>query len=177
MKRSIFTTSLLTFLITQSQAATLEFQGAASVDTGSGFSPALHYMALKGGDRVRAFKGCAKIIYDNGYCSKVCDGQMVVVFSTPPEPVASCSLRDTFAVSATPTRYSPDGSFKDIPAVSATPSEYVRGGGSLKDAPVVVAVPGTTEVDLLPAGLLAAAGGGMAFAIANSGGNDRAASP
>ena len=177
MKRSILTTSLLAFLINQSQAATLEFQGAASVDTGSGFSPALHYMALKGGDRVRALKGCAKIIYDNGYCSKVCDGRIVVVFSTPPEPGASCSLRDTSAVSATTTGYSPDGSFKDTPAVPPAPPEFV-GGGSLKDAPVVVAVPGmTTEVDLLPAGLLAAAGGGMGFAIANSGGNDRAASP
>ena len=176
MKRSIFTAALLTTLITQSQAATLEFQGAASVDTGSGFSPALHYMALNGGDRVRALKGCAKIVYDNGYCSKVCDGRILVVFSNPPETRANCSLGDTSAVSATTTGYSPGGSFKDTPAVSPAPPQPV-GDGSLKDAPVVLAVPGTTEVGLLPAGLLAAAGGGIGFAIANSGGNDRAASP
>jgi hypothetical protein len=80
------------------------------------------------------------------------------------------------AASASPTGYIPDGSFKDTPTVSPAPTEYV-GGGSLKDAPAVVAVPGTSDVDPLPAGLLAAAGGGMAIAIANSGGNDRPASP
>ena len=95
MRRSFLKASLLTFLITQSQAATLEIQGSASVDKGAGFIPASSNMQLDGGDRVRAIKGCTKIIYNNGYRTKVCNGQLAVVFSTPPEVISNGSLKDT----------------------------------------------------------------------------------
>ncbi len=135
---SILRASVLGFLISQCQAATLESQGVVSVDKGSGFRPATSNMALSGGDRVRALKGCAKILYDNGYSTKVCDGQMTVVFSTPPD-------------------YIPTGSLKDAPAAGETPQ-----------SPAVVGTSRSPSEDLLPAGLLVAAGVGTAVAIATS---------
>ena len=173
---SILRVSVLTLFIAQSQAATLEFQGAASVDNGSGFSPALHYMILNGGDRVRALKGCAKIIYDNGYCAKVCDGQMAVVFSSPPEHLGSCIPKDPPAPSSTAPEYVANSPLEDIPPVPPKLPEYV-GSGSLKDTPAVIGSPQTPDGDLLPAGILLAAGGAMAAAIAATGDNSRPASP
>jgi hypothetical protein len=168
--------SALILFIAQSQAATLEFQGDASVDNGSGFSPALHYMLLNGGDRVRALKGCAKIIYDNGYCTKVCEGQMAVVFSTPPEHVGSCTPRNVPVASSTEPEYVADGSLTDTPAASPKSPAYA-GNGSLKDTPAVISSPQAPNSDLLPAGMLLAAGGGVAFAIATTGNDSRPASP
>ena len=168
---SILRASVLMVLVTQSQAATLEFQGDAAVDNGSGFSPALHNMLLSGGDRVRAIKGCAKILYDNGYCAKVCDGRMAVVYSTPPEPVRGSAVKDASA----PPRHVVNVSLNHTPAEVPT-SPGLAGGGSLKDAPVLVAAPQTPDSNWLAAGLAAAAGGGTVIAIA-SGGESRAASP
>lgn len=102
MRRSLLKASLLTFLITQSQAATLDLQGIALVDKGAGFTPASNSTHLDGGDRVRAINGCARIIYDNGYRTKVCNGQLAVVFSTPPEVIANGSLKDTPAAVVVP---------------------------------------------------------------------------
>jgi hypothetical protein len=90
------------FLLTQAQAATLELQGTASVDKGSGFDIAFHNMHVDGGDRVRALKGCVNIVYDNGYRTNVCNGRLAVVFSTPPGFVANGSLKDTPAAVAAP---------------------------------------------------------------------------
>lgn len=165
---SILRASMLALFIAQSQAATLEFQGAASVDNGAGFSPALHYMILNGGDRVRALKGCAKIIYDNGYCAKVCDGQMAVVFSTPPEHIGSCAPKEAPVPSSATPEYVTSGSLNDTSPVFPKSAEYV-GGGSIKDTPAVIGSPQTPDGDLLPAGLLLAAGGGMALAIGTAG--------
>ena len=108
IRNSILAACVLTSLVAQSQAATLQLQGTASVDQGSGFGPASSYMLLNGGDRVRALKGCAKILYDNGYSAKVCDGQMAVVFSDPPEYVASGSLKDSPAVVTAPDALNSD---------------------------------------------------------------------
>src|SRR6476646_2192944 len=82
MRRSFVRASVFALFITQSQAATLEIQGSALVDKGAGFMPASNNALLDGGDRVRATKGCYKIIYENGYRTKVCNGQLAVVFST-----------------------------------------------------------------------------------------------
>jgi hypothetical protein len=133
-------------------------------------------MILNGGDRVRALKGCAKIIYDNGYCAKVCDGQMAVVFSSPPEHLGSCTPKDPQAPSSTAPEYVANSPLEDTPPVPPKLPEYV-GSGSLKDTPAVIGSPRTPDGDLLPAGILLAAGGAMAAAIAATGDNSRPASP
>jgi hypothetical protein len=52
-------------------------------------------MQLSPGDRIRVTAGCAKVVYDNGYLSKLCQGQMTVVAYNPPAPQAySGSLKD-----------------------------------------------------------------------------------
>jgi hypothetical protein len=85
----------LLFLGGQSQSAVLQLDGLASVDVGKGFKPAVNNMQVNSGDRVRAGKGCALIVYHTGYESKICSGQMAVVVADPPSaPVAAVSLKD-----------------------------------------------------------------------------------
>lgn len=87
--------SILALLAVQTQAAVLQLEGLASVDSGRGFVPAASNMQLNPGDRVRAANGCALIVYNTGSQAKVCDGQMAVVVSEPPSPVTGGSLKDT----------------------------------------------------------------------------------
>jgi hypothetical protein len=96
-RKLILSVSVLALLTAQAAAAVLQLDGVASVDRGSGFNPATNYMQLKPGDRIRVTNGCAKVIYDNGYLSKLCRGQMTVVAYDPPPPqqAYSGSLKDT----------------------------------------------------------------------------------
>ena len=73
----------------------LQLDGVASVDSGRGFAPATNNMQLDPGDRVRAAHGCALIVYQTGYQSKVCNGQMSVVLADAPSPAVASSLNDT----------------------------------------------------------------------------------
>src|SRR5215813_7971564 len=92
----ILSVSVLALLTAQVRAAVLQLDGVASVDRGSGFNPAINNMQLRPGDRIRVTDGCAKVVYDNGYLSKLCRGQMTVVAYDPPPPQAlSGSLKDT----------------------------------------------------------------------------------
>ncbi len=86
--------SLLALLAGQAQAAVLQVDGLASVDAGKGFTPATSNTQVNPGDRVRAAKGCTLIVYNTGYESKVCDGQMAVVVSEPPSSPAPVSYKD-----------------------------------------------------------------------------------
>jgi hypothetical protein len=122
MRRSLVKASLFALFITQSQAATLEIQGSALVDKGAGFIPASNNVVLDGGDRVRATKGCSKIIYENGYRTKVCNGQLAVVFSTPPEVITNGSLKDTPTVVVVPDA-------PDAPSVDLLPAGILLATG------------------------------------------------
>lgn len=94
-RKLIIGASVLALLAGQAQAATLQFQGLAAVDNGQGFVPAVNNMQLSPGDRVRAQKGCALIVYHEGAESKICNGGMaVVVADMYPAPVGS-SFKDT----------------------------------------------------------------------------------
>jgi hypothetical protein len=62
IEKSILKAFVLTLLVSPSQAATLEFQGLASVDKGSGFGPAFNYMQVDGGDRIRALKDTPAVV-------------------------------------------------------------------------------------------------------------------
>jgi hypothetical protein len=95
LRSLVFSASMFTLLMAQAQAATLQLEGLASVDAGRGFAPATNNMLLNPGDRIRAGKGCALIVYNTGYLSKVCNGQMAVVLSDPPQPNYAGSLKDT----------------------------------------------------------------------------------
>jgi hypothetical protein len=81
-------------LATPARAAFLEVQGSASVDKGYGYAAATNNMAVSPGDRVRALRGCTLIIYENGYQSKLCSGQMALVLADPPRMTANGSLKD-----------------------------------------------------------------------------------
>ncbi len=87
-RKLVLSASIVALLATQTQAAILQLEGSASVDKGQGFRRATNNMQLNPGDRIRAGNGCAFIVYHTGYQSKVCDGQMAVVVSEPPSPVA-----------------------------------------------------------------------------------------
>ncbi|MGA7326101.1 MAG: hypothetical protein WBX25_16855 [Rhodomicrobium sp.] len=96
VRKVIASLTMLALLGTQAEAAFLQLQGAASVDNGSGFIPAVGNMLVKPGDRIRVTAGCAQVIYDNGYLNKICKGQLAVVFSDPPQPApGGGSLKDT----------------------------------------------------------------------------------
>jgi len=113
VRKMIASLTVLTLLGTQTEAAFLQLQGAASVDNGAGFVPAIGSMLVKPGDRIRVTAGCAQIIYDNGYLNKICKGQMAVVFSDPPQPApGGGSLKDTPA-------YAPAGTGEDWPTAGA----------------------------------------------------------
>jgi hypothetical protein len=86
-QRLFFIASVLALAAAQSQAAVLQLDGPAFVDTGLGFKPAANNMHLKPGDRVRAGDGCVVIIYDTGYQTRVCNGRVAAVLSDPPQPV------------------------------------------------------------------------------------------
>ena len=58
--------------------------GTVSVNRGKGFVAASVGMVLRPGDRVRARKGSATILYDNGTSVAVGPHQIVVVTSEPP---------------------------------------------------------------------------------------------
>ncbi len=92
-QRLLIITSALTLFVAQGHAAVLQLDGPASVDTGRGFKPAGNNMHLTPGDRVRAGNGCALVIYDTGYQTRVCNGRVVVVLSGSPQPAVSA--RDT----------------------------------------------------------------------------------
>jgi hypothetical protein len=98
-RKLILSISVLALLTAQAEAAILQLDGAASVasvDRGSGFNPATNNMQLKPGDRIHVTVGCANVVYDNGYLSKLCRGQMTMVAYDPPAPHAySGSLKDT----------------------------------------------------------------------------------
>ncbi len=93
-RKLILCASVLALLATQAGAAVLQLQGIASVDHGGGFAPAVNNMNLNPGDRIRADSGCANVVYDNGYRSKVCGGQMALVMYNPPQPLMAGSLKD-----------------------------------------------------------------------------------
>ena len=94
-RKLVLSVSIITLITTQAQAAVLQLEGLAFVDNGAGFRPAANYMQLNPGDRIHAKEGCALIVYQNGYQSKVCNGQMAVVVSDVPQPVTTGSLKDT----------------------------------------------------------------------------------
>jgi hypothetical protein len=86
---------VLLFASGQAQSAVLQVEGLASVDAGRGFTPATSNMQVNPGDRVRAGKGCALIVYHTGYESKICNGQMAVVVADPPSAQdRAVSLKD-----------------------------------------------------------------------------------
>jgi hypothetical protein len=94
-RKLILSISVLALIAGQAEAAVLQLDGAASVDRGSGFAPASNNTQLRPGDRVRVTDGCARVVYDNGYLSKLCQGQMIVVAYDPPAPQSySGSLKD-----------------------------------------------------------------------------------
>jgi len=86
-------------LTAQAGATVLQLDGVASVasvDRGNGFNQAANNTQLSPGDRIRVSAGCANVVYDNGYSSKVCRGQMMLVSDIPPAPKSySGSLKDT----------------------------------------------------------------------------------
>jgi hypothetical protein len=95
-RKLILSVSVLAFLTAQAGATVLQLDGVASVDRGSGYNPATNNMQLKPGDRIRVTAGCANVVYDNGYLSKVCRGQMMLVSDIPPAPrPVTGSLKDT----------------------------------------------------------------------------------
>jgi hypothetical protein len=98
----------LLFLGGQAQSAVLQVEGLASVDAGKGFTPAASNMQVNPGDRIRAGKGCARIVYHTGYESKICNGQMAVVVADPPSaPARTSSLKDRRESEAGPDLLAP----------------------------------------------------------------------
>lgn len=94
-RKLILGVAVLALVTAQSNAAVLQLQGVASVDNGGGFIPATNNMQLNPGDRVRVNSGCALVVYDSGYSSKVCGGSMAMVVAETPPPVATGGPRET----------------------------------------------------------------------------------
>ncbi len=99
-RQSVLAASIFALLTVQAEGAVLQLEGMASVNSGRGFTLATNNMQLNPGDRVRAAQGCALIVYQTGYQSKVCNGQMAVVVAEPPSPAIAGSPKDTGFVGA-----------------------------------------------------------------------------
>jgi hypothetical protein len=96
-QRLILGVSILALLTAPVEAAILQLERIASVDTGYGYVPATKNMQLNPGDRVRVSGGCVRVFYDSGSLSKLCDGQMGIAVSEVPQqqqPAPACSLKD-----------------------------------------------------------------------------------
>lgn len=107
LRRAILGVSVLALLTAPVEAAILQLEGAASVDTGNGFVPATNNMQLNPGDRVRVSGGCVRVVYNSGNLSKLCNGQMGVVVSELPQQqqeqsAPACSLKDGTCVAPVP---------------------------------------------------------------------------
>ncbi len=118
-RRILLGLTVSSFLATQVQSAVLLVDGLASVDKGDGFKPAASNVAVSPGDRVLVTNGCAHIVYENGYNSRLCKPGMAVVLSDPPSPASAGSLKDTPVYAASTT------SDYDL----AAPALFVAGAG------------------------------------------------